>query len=64
MADNPNQPREYDALQGSQAPIPVGGVVLGGLKGVKRRFLASPVVEVRVAALSEALKHGMLAWTW
>jgi hypothetical protein len=58
MADNPNQPREYDAVQGSQAPIPVGGVVLGGLEGVKRHFLASPVVEVRVAALSEALKHG------
>ncbi len=58
MAENSNQPREYDVVKGGQAPAPVGGVVLGGLEGVKRRFLASPVVEVRIAALSEALEHG------
>ncbi|MDP8964212.1 MAG: hypothetical protein M3O33_09565, partial [Cyanobacteriota bacterium] len=58
MAETPNQPREYDAVRGGESSTPVGGVVLGGLEGVKRRFLTSPVVEARVAALSEALKHG------
>lgn len=57
MAENPNQPREYDAVKGGQAPAPVGGVVLGGLEGVKKR-LANPVVEVRVEGLSEALRYG------
>lgn len=57
MNNNPNQPREDDAVLGGQAPPPVGGVILGGLEGVKNR-LASPVVEARIAALSEALKYG------
>lgn len=57
MAENPNQPREYDAVLGSQAPVPISGVVLGGLEGVKRR-LASGVVGQQFAALSESLKYG------
>ncbi len=57
MAENPNQPREYDAVKGGQAPAPVSGVVLGGLEGVKKR-LANPVIEVRVEGLSEALNYG------
>ncbi|MBD1920740.1 STM4015 family protein [Microcoleus sp. FACHB-831] len=57
MNNNPNQPREDDAVLGGQAPPPVGGVILGGLEGVKNR-LASSVVEARIAALSEALKYG------
>jgi hypothetical protein len=58
MSEKPNQPREYDAVLGGQAPTPVDGVVLGRLEGVKLR-LASAVVEAQVtAALKEALKYG------
>ncbi len=57
MAENPNQPKEYDAVLGRQNPPPIYGGVLGGIEGVKKR-LASPVVEIRIAALSDALKYG------
>ncbi len=57
MSDNQNEPREYDAVLGGQNSIPVNAAVLGGIPGVKMR-LASPAVEVRIAALSEALKYG------
>ena len=57
MPDNPNQPTEYDAVLGGNVPPPVGGVILGGLEGVKRR-LKSAVVEQRVATLKEALQYG------
>ncbi|WP_223270104.1 hypothetical protein [Nostoc sp. 'Peltigera membranacea cyanobiont' 213] len=57
MNNNPNQPREFDAVLGGEAPPPVSGVVLGGIEGVKSR-LKSSVVEVKVAALSEALNYG------
>lgn len=57
MNNNSNQPRDYDAVLGGQAPPPVQGAVLGGIEGVKRR-LASPMIEARIAALSEALKYG------
>jgi len=57
MSDNQNEPREYDAVRGGQNLIPVNAAVLGGIPGVKSR-LASPIVEVRIAALSEALKYG------
>jgi len=57
MSENQNEPREYDAVRGGQNSIPVNAAVLGGIPGVKSR-LASPIVEVRIAALSEALKHG------
>ncbi|MEG3850109.1 formylglycine-generating enzyme family protein [Microcoleus sp. herbarium19] len=57
MSDNQNEPREYDAVKGGQNSIPVNAAVLGGIPGVKSR-LASPDVEVRIAALSEALKYG------
>jgi formylglycine-generating enzyme required for sulfatase activity len=36
--------------------VPLGAAVLGGIPGIKIR-LASPIVEVKVAALSEALKY-------
>ncbi len=55
MTNNQNQPREFDAVRGGEAPPPIQGAVLGGIKGVIQR-LASTVFEVRVAALSEALK--------
>ncbi|MFL9460590.1 HEAT repeat domain-containing protein [Scytonema tolypothrichoides VB-61278_2] len=57
MPDNQNQPKEFDAILGGQAPPPVESAVLGGLQGVKHR-LTNPVVEVRIAALSEALNYG------
>jgi len=57
MSENKNEPREYDAVRGGQNSIPVNAGVLGGIPGVKSR-LASPIIEVRIAALSEALKYG------
>lgn len=58
MPENPNQPREYDAVLGGQAPPPVSGVVLGGIEGVKRRLDSTHSQEIRIAALSDALKYG------
>ncbi|UNU23926.1 formylglycine-generating enzyme family protein [Microcoleus vaginatus] len=57
MTENQNQPREYDAVKGGESQVPLGAAVLGGISGVKSR-LASPIVEVKIAALSEALKYG------
>lgn len=57
MAENLNQPRDYDAVKGGNNSPPLTGVVLGGLPGVKHR-LASSVVEVRFAALKDALNYG------
>ncbi|MEM9925840.1 MAG: STM4015 family protein [Cyanobacteria bacterium P01_D01_bin.50] len=57
MAENQNQPGKYDAVLGGKNPPPVTGVVLGGIEGVKRR-LSNPVVEIKVAALCDALKYG------
>ncbi len=59
MSENQNEPREYDAVKGGQNSIPVNAAVLGGIPGLKSR-LASPDVEARIAALSEALKYGEL----
>jgi WD40 repeat protein len=52
MANNSNEPKEYDAVLGGQNSVPAGGVVLGGMEGVKRR-LASVNME-----LKEAMKYG------
>jgi formylglycine-generating enzyme required for sulfatase activity len=57
MTENPNQPREYDAVLGGESQLPLDAAVLGGIPGVKSR-LSSPIVEVKIAALSEALKYG------
>ncbi|MEW6491513.1 MAG: hypothetical protein AB1589_03030 [Cyanobacteriota bacterium] len=57
MAENPNQPTQYDAVKGPQALPPSDGVILGGLEGVQRRW-ASAVEQQRIAALYEALKYG------
>ncbi|MFN5924892.1 MAG: WD40 repeat domain-containing protein, partial [Pseudanabaena sp.] len=51
------QPKSQDAVLGGQAPPPLGGVVLGGIAGVKRR-LASPAIAPRISALREALNYG------
>lgn len=57
MVENSNQPTNYDAVPGRQAPLPEQGVVLERLEELRQRF-ALPSVEQRVAALSEALKYG------
>lgn len=51
------EPKPYDAVRGGQLPPPVGGVVLGGLAGVRHR-LSSSVSEHRIAALKEAFNYG------
>jgi formylglycine-generating enzyme required for sulfatase activity len=56
MSENPNQPREYDAVLGGQNP-PINAAVLGGIEGIKKR-LASSIVEVRINALYDAIKYG------
>jgi PspA/IM30 family len=57
VSQNLDQPKPYDAVRGGQLPPPVGGVVLGGLAGVRHR-LSSSVSEHRIAALKEAFNYG------
>ena len=57
MADNSNQPREYDAVLGGQSQIPIAAAVLGGIAGVKQR-LNSPSIEPRIAAVKDACQYG------
>ena len=57
MAENPHQPREYDAVLGGQNPPPIYAAVLGGIEGARKRF-ASLVVEVRSKAVADAIKYG------
>jgi predicted RNA binding protein YcfA (HicA-like mRNA interferase family) len=57
MPDPENRPREYDVVKGGQNSTPIDAAVLGGISGVKNR-LSSTLLEVRIAALSEALKYG------
>jgi len=57
MTNNQNQPNQYDAVLGGNAPPPIHGAVLGGIEGVKRR-LASSSVEAQIAALNDALNYG------
>ena len=56
MTNNQNQPNQYDAVLGGNAPPPIHGAVLGGIGGVKRR-LASSNVDAQVAALNDALNY-------
>jgi hypothetical protein len=57
MANNLNYPKEYDAVMGGTNPPPIYSAVLGGIDAIKKR-LASSVVEVQIAALSDALNYG------
>ena len=57
MPDDRDRPTEYDAVLGGQNSPPIDAAVLGGISGVKSR-LASTILAVRIAALSEALKYG------
>jgi len=62
MPTNPkqedNSPRADDGVLGGEAPPLVGGVVLGGIEGVKRRLAVTTAVGQRLAALSDALNYG------
>jgi formylglycine-generating enzyme required for sulfatase activity len=55
--NNPQQPREYDAVLGGNSPSLEGAAVLGGIEGVKLR-LQNPDSKVRIAALQQALNYG------
>ena len=55
--NNPQQPREYDAVLGGNSPSLEGAAVLGGIEGVKLR-LQNPDAKVRIAALEQALNYG------
>ncbi len=57
MAENPNQPREYDAVLGGQIKPSPYAAVLGGIEGARKRF-ASTDVDVRTAALSNLINYG------
>ncbi len=52
-----NKPREYDLVLGGNNPLPVDGLVLGGIEGVKKR-LESNNIEIVKAALTDAIKYG------
>ena len=55
--NNPQQPREYDAVLGGNSPSLEGAAVLGGIEGVKLR-LQNPDTKVRIAALEQSLNYG------
>ncbi|HCQ21006.1 MAG: Sulphatase-modifying factor protein [Aphanizomenon flos-aquae LD13] len=55
--NNPQQPREYDAVLGGNSPSLEGAAVLGGIEGVKLR-LQNPDAKVRIAALEQAMNYG------
>ncbi|MFM6135471.1 MAG: hypothetical protein ACKPCP_15140 [Sphaerospermopsis kisseleviana] len=55
--NNPQQPREYDAVLGGNSPSIESAAVLGGIDGVKLR-LQNPDAKVRIAALEQALNYG------
>lgn len=57
MSENSNQPGEYDAVLGGQAPLTADSAVLGGLAGVKQ-CLARGGVEQRIDALLDAFEYG------
>ena len=52
-----SQPREYDAVLGSNNTAAPTDAVLGGIEGVKRR-IAIGDIESRIIALSQALNYG------
>jgi hypothetical protein len=57
MPKHSHQPREYDAVLGNQSLPPAGGVVLGGMEGLKLSFSHSTEAR-KIAILKEALNYG------
>jgi hypothetical protein len=56
MDNKERKPKEYDLVLGGNNPPSSDGLVLGGIEGVKRR-LASNDINVKITALSDALKY-------
>ncbi|MBW4600835.1 MAG: GUN4 N-terminal ARM-like repeat domain-containing protein [Calothrix sp. FI2-JRJ7] len=57
MGNNSKEPREFDAVKGGQAPPPVDGVVLGGIEGLRQRFVTGNE-QVRLDVVINALIYG------
>jgi formylglycine-generating enzyme required for sulfatase activity len=55
--NNPQQPREYDAVLGGNSPSLKSAAVLGGIEGVKLR-LQNPYSSVRISAIEQVLNYG------
>jgi formylglycine-generating enzyme required for sulfatase activity len=55
--NQPNQPRKDDAVLGGKN-TPINAVVLGGIQGVKARLNPANPLEVKIAALKDALNYG------
>ncbi len=56
MSENPVQPKEFDAVLGTQVPSPTDGAVLGGIEGIKHR-LKSKKLKARIEALEQAISY-------
>jgi formylglycine-generating enzyme required for sulfatase activity len=56
--NQPNQPRKDDAVLGGENPPPINAAVLGGIQGVKARLNPANPIEVKIAALKDALNYG------
>lgn len=57
MVKDFEEPREFDVVKGGQAPPPVSGAVLGGIKGLRQR-LTSDNEQVRLDAMANAANYG------
>jgi formylglycine-generating enzyme required for sulfatase activity len=55
--NQPNQPRKDDAVLGGKN-TPTNAAVLGGIQGVKSRLNPANPIEVKIAALKNALNYG------
>ena len=56
--NQPNQPRKDDAVLGGKTFQPRNAAVLGGIQGVKARLNPANSIEVKIAALKDALNYG------
>lgn len=57
MNNNPDQPKEFDAVRGGEVAAPLHSTILGGIEGIKRR-LKNPDSQVKIAALQDGIKYG------
>jgi ARM-like repeat domain, GUN4-N terminal len=53
-----DRPNEFDAVLGNQGIAVQGSMILGGVAGIKQR-LNSHSLQVKLAALEDAVNHGM-----
>lgn len=56
MPENPNQPREYDAVLGGEALLKGGSAVLGGVEGLRQGFTTGNPAQ-RIEILANALNY-------